>query len=137
VKNLAKQSSQFAASANCRFEFVKRHVAERVYKEHKKVEQQQAVVSRLESKVAQREADAAEQGATIAHQQKQIETLSEGLQKVSAQVEASKPASSTIPKQQYLTTSRHALPHGSFVFRSLGLFENGRPPRRYLSFRRP
>jgi uncharacterized coiled-coil protein SlyX len=33
-----------------------------------------------------------EQGATIAKQQKQIEALTAGLQKVSAQVEANKPA---------------------------------------------
>ena len=33
-----------------------------------------------------------EQEATIAHQQKQIDALTEGLQKVSAQLEASKPA---------------------------------------------
>ena len=33
-----------------------------------------------------------EQEATIAHQQKQIETLTAGLQKVSARLEASKPA---------------------------------------------
>ena len=37
-----------------------------------------------------------EQGATIARQQKQIEALTEGLQKVSAQVELSKPAPQTV-----------------------------------------
>jgi hypothetical protein len=37
-----------------------------------------------------------EQEATIAKQQKQIETLSSGLQKVSAQVELNKPAPQTV-----------------------------------------
>ena len=37
-----------------------------------------------------------EQGATIAEQQKQIEALTTGLQKVSAQLEASKPAPKTV-----------------------------------------
>jgi uncharacterized protein (DUF3084 family) len=47
-------------------------------KEHRKNEEQ-------ESKIEQQE-------AKIARQQKQIETLTTGLQKVSAQLEASKPA---------------------------------------------
>ena len=37
-----------------------------------------------------------EQGTTIARQQKQIEALTAGLQKVSAQLEASKPASQVV-----------------------------------------
>ena len=37
-----------------------------------------------------------EQGATIAHQQKQIDALTAGLQKVSAQLEASKPAQQVV-----------------------------------------
>jgi hypothetical protein len=37
-----------------------------------------------------------EQGATIAKQQKQIEALTAGLQKVSAQLELSKPAAQTV-----------------------------------------
>jgi len=54
-------------------------------KEHKKAEQQQTVISQLESTVAKQEANAA-------RQQKQIEALTAGLQKVSAQLEASKTA---------------------------------------------
>jgi uncharacterized coiled-coil protein SlyX len=54
-------------------------------KEHKKVEQQQAVISQLESTVAKQEANAA-------HQQKQIEALTAGLQKVSAQLAAASPS---------------------------------------------
>jgi len=41
-----------------------------------------------------------EQGATIAGQQKQIEALSAGLQKVSAQLELSKPAPQTVVNNQ-------------------------------------
>jgi len=43
---------------------------------------------------------AAKQEATIAHQQKQIEALTAGLQKVSAQVEVSKPAPRTVLNSQ-------------------------------------
>ena len=41
-----------------------------------------------------------EQGATIARQQKQIEALTAGLQKVSAQLEASKPAPQVVNNNQ-------------------------------------
>jgi hypothetical protein len=41
-----------------------------------------------------------EQETTIAHQQKQIEALTAGLQKVSAQLEASKPAPQTVLNNQ-------------------------------------
>ena len=58
-------------------------------KEHKKVEEQQASIAELKSMVAQQKKDFQ---ATASHQQEQIEALSAGLQKVSAQLEASKPA---------------------------------------------
>jgi uncharacterized coiled-coil protein SlyX len=54
-------------------------------KEHRKNEEQQATIATLKSSDAKQE-------ATIARQQKQIEELTAGLQKVSAQLEASKPA---------------------------------------------
>ena len=41
-----------------------------------------------------------EQGATIAQQQKQIEALTAGLQKVSAQLELGKPAAQTVNNNQ-------------------------------------
>src|SRR5206468_12401638 len=41
-----------------------------------------------------------EQGATIAKQQKQIEALTEGLQKVSTQLELNKPAPQTVLNRQ-------------------------------------
>ena len=58
-------------------------------KEHNKVEEQQASIAELKSMVAQQKKDFQ---ATASHQQEQIEALSAGLQKVSAQLEASKPA---------------------------------------------
>ena len=51
-------------------------------KEHRKVEEQDATITQLKKELQ----------ATAAHQQKQIEALATGLQKVSAQLEASKPA---------------------------------------------
>ena len=51
--------------------------------------QQQAMLNR---KVEEQEATIAELKSTVAQQQKQIEALTTGLQKVSAQLEASKPA---------------------------------------------
>jgi len=50
-------------------------------KAHSKVQEQEAVIAQVKS-------NAAKQEATIARQQKQIEALTEGLQKVSAQLEA-------------------------------------------------
>src|SRR5438874_2724258 len=52
-------------------------------KSHSKVQEQEAVIAQVKS-------NAAKQEATIARQQKQIEALTEGLQKVSAQLEAGK-----------------------------------------------
>jgi uncharacterized coiled-coil protein SlyX len=58
-------------------------------KEHRKIEEQQATVAQLKSTVAQQQKDFE---AKLAKQEEQIETLTAGLQKVSAQLEASKPA---------------------------------------------
>ena len=57
--------------------------------EHKKVEQQQAAISELQSTVAKQEANAA-------RQQKQIDALTAGLQKVSAQLELNQAAPQTV-----------------------------------------
>jgi uncharacterized coiled-coil protein SlyX len=54
-------------------------------KEHKKVEQQQTVISQLQSIVAKQQANAE-------HQQKQLEALAAGLQKVSSQLAAASPS---------------------------------------------
>jgi len=58
-------------------------------KEHRTVQE-------LKASVAKQEANTAKEEATIARQQKQIEALTEGLQKVSAQLELNKPAPQTV-----------------------------------------
>ena len=58
-------------------------------KEHRKVEEQESTIDQLKATVAkQQEAF----GSKIAQQQKQIEALAAGLQKISAAVELNKPA---------------------------------------------
>src|SRR5881392_1664224 len=64
-----------------RYQAVNAMLLNEFLKEHKKVEEQVAVIAQVKS-------NAAKQEATIARQQKQIEALTEGLQKVSAQLEA-------------------------------------------------
>jgi len=54
-------------------------------KEHRKVEQQEATIAQLKSALAKQE-------TVDAEQQKQIEALTEGLQKVSAQLAAASPS---------------------------------------------
>ena len=68
-----------------RYDAVNAMLLNEFLKEHRKNEEQQATIARLKSTDAKQE-------ATIAKQQKQIEALTTGLQKVSAQLEASKPA---------------------------------------------
>ena len=58
-------------------------------KEHGKVQEQTATISELQATVAQQQKTF---DSRLAEQQKQIEALTEGLQKVSARLEASKPA---------------------------------------------
>jgi hypothetical protein len=59
-------------------------------KEHRKVEEQQATILQLKQDFQSR----------IAYQQKQIEALIAGLQKVSAQLELNKPAQQTVADNQ-------------------------------------
>ena len=68
-----------------RYDAVNAMLLNEFLKEHRTVEE-------LKSTAEKQEANAAKQEAIIAHQQKQIEALTAGLQKVSAQIEASKPA---------------------------------------------
>src|SRR5438034_1868548 len=72
-----------------RYDAVNAMLLNEFLKEHRKVEEQQATITELKSTEAQQQKDLQ---ATVAHQQKQIEALSAGLQKVSAQLEMSKPA---------------------------------------------
>jgi trimeric autotransporter adhesin len=87
-----------------RYEAVNAMLLNEFLKEHRKVEQQEATITQLKSAVAREEAVAAQQQkdfqSNAAHQQKQIEALTASLQKVSAQVEMSKPASQMVFNNQ-------------------------------------
>ena len=72
-----------------RYEAVNAMLLNEFLKEHCKNEEQEATIAQLKSTDAK-------QGATIARQQKQIEALTAGLQKVSAQLEVSKSAPQTV-----------------------------------------
>jgi len=67
-----------------RYDAVNAMLLNEFLKEHRKVEEQEATITQLESMVEK-------QKAANAHQQKQIEALTAGLQKVNAHLEASKP----------------------------------------------
>jgi trimeric autotransporter adhesin len=72
-----------------RYEAVNAMLLNEFLKEHRTVQEQQAIISQLKSAVAK-------QNATAGQQQKQIEALTAGLQKVSAQLELSKAAPRTV-----------------------------------------
>jgi hypothetical protein len=72
-----------------RYEAVNAMLLNEFLKEHRKVEEQQATIAQLKSALAKQE-------TVDAEQQKQIEALTAGLQKVSAQVEMSRPAPQTV-----------------------------------------
>jgi len=76
-----------------RYDAVNAMLLNEFLKEHSKVEEQQATITELKSTVAQQQRDFQAIGA---HQQKQIEALSAGLQKVSAQLQLSKPEPQTV-----------------------------------------
>src|SRR6266576_660525 len=72
-----------------RYDAVNAMLLNEFLKEHRKVQEQEAMIAQLKSTLAKKE--------TIdAHQQEQIEALTAGLEKVSAQLEASKPAPQTV-----------------------------------------
>ena len=72
-----------------RYDAVNAMLLNEFLKEHRTVQEQGATIAQLKSAVAKQE-------ATGAQQQKQIEALTAGLQKVSAQIEVSKPAPKTV-----------------------------------------
>jgi len=76
-----------------RYDAVNAMLLNEFLKEHLKNEEQQATITALR-------ANDTKQETTIAKQQKQIEALTAGLQKVSAQLEASKPAPQTVLNNQ-------------------------------------
>src|SRR5438067_7187099 len=72
-----------------RYDAVNAMLLNEFLKEHKKVAEQQATIAQLKSTVGRQQKGFE---AKLAKQEEQIETLTAGLRKVSAQVEASKPA---------------------------------------------
>jgi len=76
-----------------RYEAVNAMLLNEFLKEHCTVREQQAIIAQLKSAVAKQE-------ATAAHQQKQIEALTAGLQKVSAQLELSNPPPQTVQNSE-------------------------------------
>jgi len=76
-----------------RYDAVNAMLLNEFLKEHRTVQEQQAIVTELKSTVAQQQKDFQ---ATAARQQKQIDGLTVGLQKVSAQLELSKAAPQTV-----------------------------------------
>ena len=76
-----------------RYEAVNAMLLNEFLKEHRTVQE-------LKSTAAEQEANAAKQEAIIAQQQKQIEALTAGLEKVSAQLELSKPAPQVVLDNQ-------------------------------------
>jgi uncharacterized coiled-coil protein SlyX len=72
-----------------RYEAVNAMLLNEFLKEHRKVQEQDATIEKVKS-------TAAKQEATIAQQQRQIEALTAGLQKVSAQVELNKTGPQTV-----------------------------------------
>jgi uncharacterized coiled-coil protein SlyX len=76
-----------------RYDAVNAMLLNEFLKEHRKMQEQEATIAQLK-------AGAGKQEAAAAHQQKQIEALTAGLQKVSAQIEMSRPAPQTVVNNQ-------------------------------------
>ena len=76
-----------------RYEAVNAMLLNEFLKEHRQVQEQEATITQLKSTVAKQE-------ATAAHQQKEIEALTAGLQKVSAQVQMSRSAPQIVLNNQ-------------------------------------
>jgi hypothetical protein len=76
-----------------RYDAVNAMLLNEFLKEHRKNEEQQTIITQLKSSDA-------EQQATMAKQQKQVDALSAGLQKVSAQLEPGKTARQTVWNNQ-------------------------------------
>ena len=76
-----------------RYDAVNAMLLNEFLKEHRKVQEQEATITQLKSTVAKQE-------ATAAHQQKEIEALTAGLQKVSAQIQMSRSAPQIVLNNQ-------------------------------------
>jgi uncharacterized coiled-coil protein SlyX len=83
-----------------RYDAVNAMLLNEFLKEHRKVEQQERKLARQETAIAQLKSAVTKQEATAAEQRKEIAALSAGLQRVSAQVEMSRPAPNVVVNQQ-------------------------------------
>jgi uncharacterized coiled-coil protein SlyX len=83
-----------------RYDAVNAMVLNEFLKEHRKVEQQEQKLARQETAIAQLQSAVTKQEATAAEQRKEIAALTAGLQKVSAQVETSRPTTNVAVNQQ-------------------------------------
>ena len=77
-----------------RYEAVNAMLLNEFLKAHRKVTEQERKIREQETTIVELRSTVAKQGATVAHQQDQIEALTAGLQKVSAQIRMSKVAAS-------------------------------------------
>ncbi len=80
-----------------RYEAVNAMLLNEFLKEHREVQEQKATIAQLKSRVAQQQKESQE---TATQQQKEIQALTAGLQKVSAQVEMIRPAPQTVLNHQ-------------------------------------
>jgi len=94
-----------------RYEAVNAMLLNEFLKEHKKVEEQEAMMGQIKVTIATQEATIAKLKSTVAqqqqdfqaaaaHQQNQIEALTDGLRKVSARLELNKPAPQRVADTQ-------------------------------------
>ena len=83
-----------------RYDAVNAMLLNEFLKEHRKVEQQEQKLAQQETAIAQLQSAVTKQEATAAEQRKEIAALTAGLQKVSAQVEMSRPAPNVVVNQQ-------------------------------------
>ena len=87
-----------------RYEAVNAMLLNEFLKEHRKVEEQEAMISQVKSTLAKQDTTIAQQQkdfqSTIAQQQKEIKALTAGLQKVSDELVLSKPAPQMVLNNQ-------------------------------------
>jgi septal ring factor EnvC (AmiA/AmiB activator) len=87
-----------------RYEAVNAMLLNEFLKEHREVQEQKATITQLKSAVAKQDTAIAQQQkdlqSKVAAQQKQIEALTTGLQKVSAELELNKPTPKTVLNDQ-------------------------------------
>jgi hypothetical protein len=83
-----------------RYDAVNAMLLNEFLKEHRMVEEQSRKIQQQETTITQLKSSAAKQEATATRQQKQIEALTAGLQKVSAQLELRKPTPRTVVNNQ-------------------------------------